>query len=224
MAVVHKQSLAGLKRALVRNASQGRERRLFLDETARRIAEHGEPGVVFLLERIGKAKDDEPRAIFLGLTFAPKAALRRLRDRIRVILLKHTRDSRELVAAQAIDALRLLDFKDTQAELLPLLTHQSAYVVGSVLRFLSRHDPAAARPRLIDALRSPSPIVRQNAIDELDELECTQALSEIRRLLTDPDPDVRQAAQTAAANLAEIRASDDAGPVDGKRARTRRPA
>ena len=58
-----------------------------------------------------------------------------------------------------------------------------------------------AKPLLYDALSSSHPIVRENAIDELDELDCKEALPRIRTLLDDPDKNVRQAAKTAIENL-----------------------
>ena len=51
------------------------------------------------------------------------------------------------------------------------------------------------------ALHSKEPVVRQNAVDELDEMNYTPALAKIKRLLADPDKDVRQAASTAVAHL-----------------------
>ncbi len=53
----------------------------------------------------------------------------------------------------------------------------------------------------MNALKSREPIVRQNAIDELDELACKEALPNIVGLLNDPDKNVRAAAQWAAAHL-----------------------
>jgi HEAT repeat protein len=53
------------------------------------------------------------------------------------------------------------------------------------------------------ALTSKEPIVRQNAVDELDELNFSQALPAIKRLLRDKDRSVRQAARTAVRNLEE---------------------
>jgi HEAT repeat protein len=86
---------------------------------------------------------------------------------------------------------------------MPLREHPSPYVVGSVLRFLSRNHPDRARPILLEALGSGEPVVRQNAVDEIDELGYAAALPRLRRLLEDPDEDVRQAARTAVANLEE---------------------
>lgn len=54
------------------------------------------------------------------------------------------------------------------------------------------------------ALKSPEPIVRQNALDELDELECKEALPCIAGLLDDPDEGVREAAHWAVGHLESV--------------------
>jgi hypothetical protein len=182
-------------------APQG-ERAFWLQEAARLVAER-EGGLDLLLERLQGGDEDRLRAILLGLSFIPPATLAGRREEVGQLLLAHTQDPRPLIVAEAVDSLRHLGYAEAQAQIAPLLRHSSPHVVGAVLRFLSRYDPEAARPLLLDALRSPDPIIRQNGIDELDELGCVEALPAVRLLLTDPDEDVRQAAQTAVANLEE---------------------
>src|SRR5262245_24576138 len=173
------------------------ERQLFFDEAAIVIAAGGSKGVDFLLDQAASAKSEKLHAILVGLSFAPTGAVTKRRRLLREFLIAHVRDPRPLIAAEAIQTLGCLGFRAIAKDLYPLLHHESPYVVGSVLRFLSRHYPKRAIPQLLKALRSGSPIIRQNGIDELDELQCTSALPEIRRLLDDPDPNVRQAAETA---------------------------
>ena len=72
-----------------------------------------------------------------------------------------------------------------------------SYVRGSVLRFMSEFYPERAVGLLIDALNDAHFIVRENAADELGELEAVEALPFLRAKLEDPHPDVRQAAETA---------------------------
>jgi HEAT repeat protein len=55
---------------------------------------------------------------------------------------------------------------------------------------------------LLAALHDPSFIVRESAIDELDELQAVASLPALANLLQDPDPDVREAARTAYDHLA----------------------
>jgi HEAT repeat protein len=110
-------------------------------------------------------------------------------------------DKNPILVADAVDTLNHLGFKDIIGRISDLLVHKSPYVVGSALRFISKHDPARAKPLLLKALESGESIVRQTAIDEIDHLEYKDALPRIRPLLSDPDADVRQAAQTAVKNL-----------------------
>ena len=66
---------------------------------------------------------------------------------------------------------------------------------------MSKLYPDEAFLLLIEALQDSDEIVRQSAIDEIDELEIIKAIPYIRPLLDDPSPDVRQAAETAIQNL-----------------------
>lgn len=179
---------------------------LWLDEAARRIGESGAKGLEELLRRV-TGPGDAPRlaSVLLGLSFVPREALAGRRDEVRGALLARALGASPHVAARAIDALRHLEYREAQGQILPLLEHGSPYVVGSVLRYLSTHAPDIARPLLLKALNSPEPVIRSNAIDELDGLDCVEALPRLRALLTDPDENVRQAAQTAVENLEAVR-------------------
>ena len=57
--------------------------------------------------------------------------------------------------------------------------------------------PNKALPLLIEALKDPDFIVRENAADELGELYEVEAIPYLHQLLRDSHPHVRQAAQTA---------------------------
>ena len=54
---------------------------------------------------------------------------------------------------------------------------------------------------LLESLRSDDPIIRSNAIDEIDDLEWTEALPHLYPLVHDEDANVREAACTAIATL-----------------------
>ena len=108
-----------------------------------------------------------------------------------------------MVVADAIETLSTLDALEVIDRIADLRNYDSPYVVGSVLRFLSRHSPSRARPLLLEALSSDQSIIRQNAVDELDELMDVAALPHLRRLLNDEDKAVRQAAHTAVTNPEE---------------------
>jgi HEAT repeat protein len=85
-----------------------------------------------------------------------------------------------------------------------LRTHPSAYVRGSVLRYMSRYDPRIGAVMLVEALDDPDYIVRENAVDELDQLGVVEAIPRIRERLADDHPDVQRAAATALENLQSL--------------------
>jgi HEAT repeat protein len=72
------------------------------------------------------------------------------------------------------------------------------------LRFISRLFPKEAPPILLEALEDPHYIVKENAIDELDDLGVIEAIPYIRPFLSDPHPYVVEAAQTAISNLEDL--------------------
>jgi hypothetical protein len=176
------------------------DRPLWLEEISARIAKTGTKGVDFLLNHVNGQDEARTRAILIALSLR-KNFSDRMRTRICDCVQTFLLDSRPLVVAEAIDTLRLLQCETSLGPIVWLINHPSPYVVGSVLRFLASHLRDKAAPILEFALKSGEPIVRQNAIDELDDLSYTPALPKIRELLTDPDANVRLAALTAVKNL-----------------------
>ncbi len=87
--------------------------------------------------------------------------------------------------------------------------HQAPIVRAAVLDYLARAEPESARPALIQGLGDPDYIVRETAVDALDDLGAADAISAIEALLDDPHEDVRLAARTAVDNL-----RDGSSPVD----------
>lgn len=172
--------------------------RAYYDEVAIHIQRHGAAGIALLLGQIHHPDADRAGAIILALTF-PQPEPAGLRD----ILLSHLRDERPWVVARAVDALRLLGEKRATAAIAALHDHPSPYVRGRVLAFLRHHDPEAALPRLLAALKDQDYIIRETAVDELDEMGTVEALPAIRPLLADPHPEVRQAVQGAMRRLEE---------------------
>ncbi|BAZ31784.1 hypothetical protein NIES4074_42570 [Cylindrospermum sp. NIES-4074] len=177
---------------------ENEESSVYYDEAAMLIRQQGEAGIAFLFGQIEKANSVQLKGILLALTFPPPVENPLLRS----LLLTYLRDDRPLIIAEAIDGLRMLGAKDTVDIVLPLHIHPDPYVRGSVLRFMSRLYPNSSQPLLIEALQDPDYIVRENAIDELDDLGAVEAVANIRPLLTDSHPHVRQAAETAIQNLA----------------------
>lgn len=182
------------------------ESSLWYEEIAVKIIEeHGEQGLDYLLSSMPKWDERRLRGVLLSLCFLPVDTLNQKHAMLVDLLLSYLHDSRPLIIASAIRTLRHLDCHDALVPVLPFVNHSSPFVQGAALHFLSKCDFSIARPLLFAALESPSPIVRQIAIDELDESVCVDAIPKIRELLSDKNPDVRLAAQTAIENLIEIR-------------------
>jgi HEAT repeat protein len=173
----------------------------WLAEVAMHLAQSGPAGVKFLLAHIPDVDEKRLRAILVGLPFARQKLSARLRTEICKQARNLLGDDRPLIVAEAVDDLWLLNCPEAKADVLRLLYHPSPYVVGSALRFLARLFPEQAAPILEQALDAADPIVRQNAIDALDDLQYVPALSKIKRLVKDTNADVRQAARTAVSNL-----------------------
>jgi HEAT repeat protein len=80
--------------------------------------------------------------------------------------------------------------------------HASPHVRGAPLRYLARRGRTAL-PELMAGLRDGSHIVRQSAVDELEELEVRDATAALRRPLDDGDRDVGAAVRHALQTLAD---------------------
>ena len=180
------------------------ERQLWLDELAVQIAETGEGGMSFLLWYLPRASAERLQASFVALSLVGRQLNPKRRREISKRIEQFLDGHGPPVVAGVIDALRHLGYRTALARIYSLRNHRSPNVVGAVLRFLSAHDRKRGVPLLEAALKSKSSIIRQNAIDQLDNLNRVRALPRIRRLLDDPDRDVRQAAETAVANLEHI--------------------
>lgn len=177
---------------------------LWLEEVAMLIAEKSEAGLTALLQRLPGADEDHTQAILASLAFLPEEVRDRNRPPLEGLALSFLADPRPAVVADAVDALRYLDCPGAEKSVRPLLEHAAPEVAGSALRYYAHYRPAEALPLLLRALQSPEPLVRENAVDELDDLGCVEALSQLRELLDDEDEDVRQAARTAVDNLEEL--------------------
>ncbi len=184
-----------------RAEGHGDEAELWLEEVAIEIAKSGEAGIRFLLSCIPGADSRRLRAILAGLGSIRNKLSARRRIEICNVGRAFLNDSRPMIIAEAVDLLRHHGCKSARAAILKHRGHRSPYVVGSVLRYMSRLFPRMAVPMLVQALASGEPVVRQNGIDELDELDCVEALPTIKSLLKDKDRFVRQAARTAVKNL-----------------------
>jgi hypothetical protein len=177
------------------------EREIWLQEVAVKIAKAGSEGVSFLIRNMPCPDRSKQRAILLAFSFIPEAVVKERSRELSELLVAFLGEEDPVLVAEAIDSLKVLGYPLSFPDILPFVNHQSPFVIGSALRYLSRFYPHKAKLLLLKALRSPEPIVRQNAVDELDELGWRAAIPYLRVLLNDPDQDVREAARTALENL-----------------------
>lgn len=179
----------------------------YYDAIATQIRAQGEPGIAFLLAERERAEADEARlrGVLLGLSLPPPVPSH---PQIRDILRSYLKDRRPLVEMEAIDGLWSQGDTDIRDSIAALSNHSSPYVRGSVLRYLQHLYPSEAVSMALATLKDPSHIVRDCAINALDELGEVDALPAIRPLLSDPHPSVRQAAETAIRYLEELQDRD----------------
>lgn len=107
-----------------------------------------------------------------------------------------------IVVSAAIDALRRTGATKWN-QISPFLQHESPYVRGAVLRYCKAALGAGAISYLQTALNDPDPIVKENALDELEGIADSSMASLIKNLLTDSSPSVRQAAETLLMAIAD---------------------
>lgn len=112
-----------------------------------------------------------------------------------------TSDSEPVVAADAIRLLGSLRVTDLGERIRGAGEHPSPFVRAAVLDYLARAEPASAYPALLRGLHDDDYVVRETAIDALDDLGATEAIARIEALLDDPHEHVREAARTAVDNL-----------------------
>jgi hypothetical protein len=173
------------------------EEQVYYDEIAYLMPErHGANGTAFLLRELGQIRDDETRlgAVLGGLRFLPP------HDPVGIQITRFYLDhANEFIVMEAIDGLAHLEVTEAHDRVLAHLVHPSQYVVGAVLRYMSKLFPDEAKSILHKALSDRRYVVRECAVDELDELDPpafdVEVASHIRPLLGDSHPDVRSAAR-----------------------------
>ena len=185
------------------------EEQVYYDEIAHQIwFQHDEAGKAFLLDELERVREDETRlrAVLGSLWFLP--AHDPVGTRINLFYLDHANES---IVMEAIDGLTHLEVTEAHDRVLTYLSHPSQYVVGAVLRYMSRLFRDEAIPILLEALHDERYIVRECAVDELDELDppASNAAPYVRPLLDDPHPDVRSAARWYFESLAYVAEADE---------------
>lgn len=191
-------SLDELKQAFFGEPIDGEEytQSYFFDEVACLIAEKGPAGLEFLSSQIEKVDTVHLAAILLALYTAEEYLPN-------TQLLSYLKNDQPIIVMQAINDLSLRQCKDALEQVEKLLEHPSPLVRSSCLRYFRRITPENAVPLLLASLNDIDFIVREEAIDSLDELDAVEAIPYLKPFLRDSHPDVRQAAETALKNLSE---------------------
>ncbi|MGI9289412.1 MAG: HEAT repeat domain-containing protein [Pseudomonadales bacterium] len=146
----------------------------------------------YLLNHIHEYNGSRLRAAIFGMGLGQNSG------QLNELLKSYLGNNNELVVAEAIDALRNLKNIYMWDEVKKLASHESSYVRGAVLRYVSHTLPNdEAYPILVAGLNDPHFIVRENSIDELARLGSGAACQHIHPLVNDRHPDVRQAAKSA---------------------------
>jgi hypothetical protein len=172
----------------------------FYQEVAIVIRTVGDLGLGYLLGKLSASRIIPMRSAILGLTFPPVQEPG-LAAHIQHTLRQYIQHRHAIIAMDAIDTLRLLGDRTPTAAVLASATHPSAYVRGAVVRYVAELVPEQIPAIVLPALQDPHYIVRESAIDALDEIRWVDTAEAVRPYLTDPHPDVRQAAATALEHL-----------------------
>lgn len=183
----------------------------YYSEVALLMRQHGDRGVRFLHSESSQTNTVRLRAILFALAEPPKLR----RSWLPQLWRSYLQDARPAIVAEAIDGLWRYGDKEVKYDVSQLQKHQSEYVRGSALRYVSHTTPQCVPLLLIGALNDEHFIVRETAIDELDRLEAVDALAYLPRLMEDHSLQVREAARTAVENLT---ATVDGGSHNQRRA------
>lgn len=170
---------------------------LWYDEVAIAIRERDpEKGARFLRGEVAGADLGRLTAILLAITWFKEGD----RDQadLPIECLEHPDED---VVARAIDGLAGLGGCGLTERILALGADARPWVRGAVLRFAAQVVPDRAPALLLDALTDSHYVVRENAVDELEDLDYTPALARVEAMCADPHPHVRQTAVSAIINL-----------------------
>lgn len=148
----------------------------------------------YLLDRLPDLKGPRLRGAVFGLGCSPSPG-----QRLRSALLELLDLDELLVVAEAIDALKTAGYLDLWGRVSALRTSRSEHVRGALLRYARRAlSPPSALDVLIEAAeQDSSPIVLQNALDELGELGAQEAVRVVQGFLDHDDEAVRESAAQA---------------------------
>ncbi|MGW0007282.1 HEAT repeat domain-containing protein [Nocardia grenadensis] len=192
-----RESLVGLSTIeLAARWSVGDEYDDYYEAVARELYAQGEPGVEVLTQELAGHRVPQLRAALTVLAMH-QGSEPAFVEKVKLL----AGDSEPVIAGDAIRLLGSLGVTELGERIRGLGDHPSPFVRASVLDYLARAEPELAYPALVQGLRDSDYVVRETAVDALDDLDSTEAIPAIEPLLEDPHEDVRQAARTAVDNL-----------------------
>jgi HEAT repeat protein len=175
---------------------EGEDPFTFYSELGFLIANKGIDGIRFLQSAIDQADTEHLAAILAGLSSVPSD-----NTTFKARVITYLNDPRPTIISEAITWLARQNAKDAVDQVLALQHHADPYVRARVLEYISMLYPDRAYRLLIRALSDTHFIVRESAVDNLDELDAVEAIPHLRPLLDDPHPHVRQTVETALEHL-----------------------
>lgn len=166
---------------------------LYFTEVACVIARHGEDGILFLLQQLKMVNDNTRTCAILeslvnikSKSFDPEA-----------LFAKYLSNNDPQIKRIAIDGLTFNRSRDAREKVMNEAKSEDPCVMGAFLRYMAELYLEESKPYLVDALRSKEFIVRESAIDIIDELNLKELIPLVIPLLQDCHPHVREAAQWA---------------------------
>jgi len=160
------------------------------------IRKHGAEGINFLISELEHADENRLRGVLVGLTVPPL-----LEPDVGDLITAYLADNRPLVVADAIRSLSSQDNTKVAERVLDLARHPSGFVRGAVLDFAARLVRGRAKPLLTSGLQDPDYVVRESAADAIGDFAYKDLKENLLELRSDPNPDVRQAVETALKQL-----------------------
>ena len=169
------------------------DRRLFMDEVAFAMTELGQPGIEYLKQFV-LSNDIEWRKSSVYF-LADKSIM----DEETVSFLKdaYFEDDPELKWIALLGFIKIEQFPFPRELVEQNLGSLNQSLSGYAMIYLSYAYPDETDLILRNGLLNNRPKVRMMACDEIGDRNLTQLRNDVERLRTDPDRDVRQAANTA---------------------------
>jgi HEAT repeat protein len=189
--------------------SSGEDEWYYHYDAALLIRRQGQAGIDFLFSYYDQAPYPvQKRAILLGLSVLRWSGdlLPVNRQALDQLLAKGLADQDDGVIMETIRSYEYLRDASVWDQVWLFREHESPYVRGAVLSYISAIKPDFAYPILLEKLRDPHYLIREYAADELGDMELdeprkSEAIEHLRPLLNDEHEDVREIVEITIACL-----------------------